>query len=617
MRTSRQKCRTSGDAHPGRVCKHAFSRPGKRWGWQTCYKSQGGKSVFKLSPFQNGGYSPTSRSFATKRLARQNRSQRRLFCSSHLGKTSKISPVCLEGLSDGICLPAVRPSVSSPSVYKINEACACPSAKIGNTSHNLSRRHFFMNQTPSGLLRDMSTASLLLDNLGFVVNQNKSVFTPSQTLEFLGFQVNTVTMTLVVPQTKVDSIKNLCAQVKAQKQVIVRVMSHLIGKLTASIQAIFPAPLHYRHLQHLKNLALQTGGTYDSQIVLNQECYEELQWWLTQLDAWNGRAILTPPPNLQLVIETDASTQGWGAVCNGVRFGGLWSQAERLHHINCLELLAGAFALKSFTKNQILLHVRLRMDNTTAIAYINKLGGTHSLVLSNLVARLWSWALNRGMILSAEHLPGIWNTQADPESRFYHDSSDWKIDQTIFQALMRIQGHCQIDLFANRLNTQLPTFFSWKPNAQSLASDAFHQNWDQARNYAFPPFCLVMKTLAKIREEGGELVLITPVWPTQAWYPVLLEMLVDPPILLPQFPNLLSNPRGELHPPLVNKTLFLAAWLVSNNQFRQREFQIRLPSLSSHLGDQAQIPFTTQSGFSGIAGVVSGKLIHFSPLWQI
>ena len=37
----------------------------------------------------------------------------------------------------------------------------------------------FINQTPSGLLWEMSTTSLLLDNLGFVVNQNKSVFTLS------------------------------------------------------------------------------------------------------------------------------------------------------------------------------------------------------------------------------------------------------------------------------------------------------------------------------------------------------------------------------------------------------------------------------------------------------
>ena len=131
---------------------------------------------------------------------------------------------------------------------------------------------------------------------------------------------------------------------------------------------------------------------------------------------------------------------------------------------------------------------------------------------------------------------------------------------------------------------------------------------------SFPTLLPNNETLAKIREEGGELVLINPVWPTQSWYPVLLEMLVDPPILLPLFPNLLSNPRGELRPLLGNKTLFLAAWLVSNNQSRQRKFQIGLPS---HLGNQAQIPFTIQPGISGIAGVVSEKLMHFSPLWQI
>ena len=93
-------------------------------------------------------------------------------------------------------------------------------------------------------------------------------------------------------------------------------------------------------------------------------------------------------------------------------------------------------------------------------------------------------------------------------------------------------------------------------------------------------------------------------------------MLMESPILLPQFPNLLSNPRGgELHPLLLNKTLFLAAWLVSNNQSRQREFQIGLPSLSSHLVDQTQIPFTTQLCISGIADAVTWKFIHISPLW--
>ncbi len=186
----------------------------------------------------------------------------------------------------------------------------------------------FMNQTPTGLRRDISTALHLLENLGFVVNLPKSHLNPTQTLEFLGFLVNTQDMTLVLPQGKVTAIKHLCTQIMSQKEVTVRDIVRLIGKLTASIQAIFPAPLHYRQLQSLKNKALQSKGTYDTLVSLNQACREELQWWLAHLDAWNGRAILTPPPDL--VIETDASKQGWGAACMDMRTGGLWSQNERL-----------------------------------------------------------------------------------------------------------------------------------------------------------------------------------------------------------------------------------------------------------------------------------------------
>ena len=168
----------------------------------------------------------------------------------------------------------------------------------------------FMNSDKEGLLQDMATARFLLENLGFVINFEKSMFVPSQQLEFLGFLVNSQDMTLRLPDYKVESIKNLCASLLRQSVVSVRELSRLIGKLTASIQAIFPAPLHYRHLQCLKNHALLQHNDYDAVITLSPEAKEEIQWWLAHLQAWNGRAILTPSPDL--IIETDASKSGWG-----------------------------------------------------------------------------------------------------------------------------------------------------------------------------------------------------------------------------------------------------------------------------------------------------------------
>ena len=48
------------------------------------------------------------------------------------------------------------------------------------------------------------------------------------------------------------------------------------------------------------------------------------------------------------------------------------------------ELFAAALAIKSFAKAKESIHIHLMMDNTTALTYINKYGGTASPELSRL-----------------------------------------------------------------------------------------------------------------------------------------------------------------------------------------------------------------------------------------
>ena len=79
---------------------------------------------------------------------------------------------------------------------------------------------------------------------------------------------------------------------------------------------------------------------------------------------------------------------GMGAVCKGIQTGGLWSQIECRNHINYLEPLAAVFAVKSFVKDRRDAHVHLRMDNRTAVFYVNHMGGTHSPVMSRLATQL-------------------------------------------------------------------------------------------------------------------------------------------------------------------------------------------------------------------------------------
>ena len=80
-----------------------------------------------------------------------------------------------------------------------------------------------------------------------------------------------------------------------------------------------------------------------------------------------------------MIITSDASLQGWGATCNGIQTRGPWSPQEQILHINCLELLAASLAVQTFAKQKSDITILLELDNTTAVAYINRMGGQHHL----------------------------------------------------------------------------------------------------------------------------------------------------------------------------------------------------------------------------------------------
>ena len=108
--------------------------------------------------------------------------------------------------------------------------------------------------------------------------------------------------------------------------------------------------------------------------------------------------------------------------------GGLWSWTESKNHINFLELLAATFAMKTFAKDIRNAHIR---DNSTAVFYVNSMGGTHSTALNNP---------ERNMSLTAEHLPGVDNCIADEESRTIQFTAEWQLHPATFQQIMQTLG---------------------------------------------------------------------------------------------------------------------------------------------------------------------------------
>ena len=168
--------------------------------------------------------------------------------------------------------------------------------------------------------------------------------------------------------------------------------------------------------------------------------------------------------------------------------------------------------------------MQLRLDNTTAVTYVNNQGGTRSPSLTLLTLELWNWCLQRNILITAEHLPGASNVLADRESRTFINSSDWKLQPEIIQYFLKDR---EIDLFATRLTNQLKSYVSWRPDPHAVATDAFSIGWNQMKGYAFPPFNLIPRTLMKVINDNANIVLVAPVWQTQHWWPLLLQLTVQ------------------------------------------------------------------------------------------
>ena len=187
---------------------------------------------------------------------------------------------------------------------------------------------------------------------------------------------------------------------------------------------------------------------------------------------------------------------------------------EKELHINVLELKAVFFGLKSLCNEFQDGHIRVRIDNTTAVAYVNNMGGVKSIQCDLVAQEIWNWCCSRRIWISAEHIPGSENSVADRKSRVFKDDTEWMLSVGVFEKIVEIYGPVEIDLFASRLNKQCSKYVSWQPDPEAFHIDALTLSWEPLKFYAFPPFSLVGKVLAKILLDQAEGLVIVPLWTT-------------------------------------------------------------------------------------------------------
>ena len=99
--------------------------------------------------------------------------------------------------------------------------------------------------------------------------------------------------------------------------------------------------------------------------------------------------------------------------------------------------------------------------------------------------------------------------------------------------------------------------------------------------YALLPFNLISLVLNEVVSDKGEIILVAPIWQTQAKVALLLSLLVQHPVLLPNKEHLLINPVGPhlVHP--MHPRLHLDVFHISSTITREKAFLHKLPVYSS------------------------------------
>ena len=205
------------------------------------------------------------------------------------------------------------------------------------------------------------------------------------------------------------------------------------------------------------------------------------------------------------------------------------------------------------------------------------MGGTISNNCNNLAKDIWKFCIKQKVWISSEHIPGSEIYITDFMSRSFNNNTVWQLSTELFQKIVeQFSVTPTIDLFASHLNKQLERYVSWNPDPYCYAVDAFNFSWKNEIIYAFLPFSMISRSISKIIKDQSTGIMIVPLWPTQNWFSLMMQVLIGHPAKLPATRKTLELPsnRQRLHHLLPK--LRLLAVLLSGKPSEQQNFQMRL-----------------------------------------
>ena len=301
------------------------------------------------------------------------------------------------------------------------------------------------SSSQASLLRDLQTVLQLCHELGIVVNPQKSNLVPSQVVQYLGVVIDAKTFRASSSQERISKLLSTAAEFQSSASPPASLWLSLLGVLSLLAHLVPGGRLWMRFLQICLHRSWDRQDL-EAPVSASVECLRDLQWWLHLPRLSLGVSLCQVSPDLH--FWSDASDVGWGAHLDRQIASGLWDSQQAALSINARELLTIKLGLLQFQSSLRGRTVAVFCDNTSAVAYLRKEGGTRSPFLNTLAQAILRWSESLSIRLAPQFLPGSNNVLADALSRPHQlPHSEWSLNVTVYRYLCRLWP-VQIDLFA-------------------------------------------------------------------------------------------------------------------------------------------------------------------------
>ena len=259
----------------------------------------------------------------------------------------------------------------------------------------------------------------ILSELNIPVKLSK-VEGPKTKLTYLGFEIDTITMTASLPKRKKDDLFKYLQKWLNKRSAHTREIRSLVEYLLWACQVMPQARPFVQQFLDIQNRL----HNVDKYVNLNKELRNDISWWLSAISNWNGIYLFEETswldPNIQRFF-TDASNVGGGATFNDYFTSFLWDESlnPAIIDINLRELIAIIIAVYTFRSLWTRKKYILFTDIACCMANLKR--GYASNDLANKIIRdIYELQIVFSFALRVEYIASLDNSLADMLSRGQH-----------------------------------------------------------------------------------------------------------------------------------------------------------------------------------------------------